>query len=348
MKRPGIGIALFIILMLTAALLGVSYLAAQWLGTPFVPVDLSAWLAQSGLESWPALVESVNNILTNLGIGLLTSTTTAEAFLAILLFFGYGIVIGLGFYAITGRRGNQPDLIDGLVAGAFFGAPMVFISLAVGTSTLPPLLNITWLALLFLAWGGALGDSMARAMVPIPPQPPDDIEAVTVDEEPIVEVIDTIDTEEAVEDLTDTDLVEEYVAVKEEPQSIMGRRQFLLRFGASTAAIAAGSAVAGRAFAYQPPDVDEPRVPLPLAEPGFLEAQQELFGNFRRFAIVRDSALSPGESNVLALGAEYPDRNYISIWIGDGSPIIIYENLETAAEAFSSDGQPAAIYWLDN
>jgi hypothetical protein len=344
MKRPGIGIALFIILMLTAALLGVSYLAAQWLGTPFVPVDLATWLAQSGLESWPALVESTNNFLTNLGIDTLTSPTTAEVLLAIILFFAYAIVIGSGFYAFTGRRGNQPDLIDGLVAGVFFGAPLVFVSLAGGTSILPPLLNITWLSLLFLGWGGALGDSMARAMVPIPPQPPDDIEAVTVDEEPVVEVIGT---EDAVEDLTDTDLVEEYVAVKEEPQSIMGRRQFLLRFGASTAAIAAGSAVAGRALAYQPPDVEEPRVPLPLAEPGFLEAQQELFGNFRRFAIVRDSALSPGESNVLALGAEYPDRNYISIWIGDGSPIIIYENLETAAEAFSSDGQPAAIYWLD-
>ena len=86
---------------------------------------------------------------------------------------------------------------------------------------------------------------------------------------------------------------------------------------------------------------------LPMIAPEFRAAQSELFGQFRRFAIVRNGAEPVEASNVLALGAEYPDRNYVSIWLGGHSPIVIYDSLETALSAYSTADEPAGLYWLD-
>ena len=65
------------------------------------------------------------------------------------------------------------------------------------------------------------------------------------------------------------------------------------------------------------------------------------------FAIVRGGSAAVDTSNVLALGAEYPDRNYVSIWLGGHSPIVIYNSLETALAAYSTDDEPAGLFWLD-
>lgn len=46
-------------------------------------------------------------------------------------------------------------------------------------------------------------------------------------------------------------------------------------------------------------------------------------------------------------GAEYPDRNYV-IWLGGRSPIVIYENLETALAAYSVEGEQTGLFWLDS
>jgi hypothetical protein len=127
----------------------------------------------------------------------------------------------------------------------------------------------------------------------------------------------------------------------------IGRRQFLLQFGAGATAITALSTVAGVALA---PGKEAARLQrtLPTISPEFLEAQRELFGNFRRFALLRGDVEAVDGSNVVALGAEYPDRNYVSIWLGGQSPIVVYENLETVLSAFGTEGNQAFIYWLDN
>lgn len=123
------------------------------------------------------------------------------------------------------------------------------------------------------------------------------------------------------------------------------RRQFLLQFGAGAAAITAISA-AGATLAPGK-DAAQLQKTLPMASPEFMTAQQELFGNFRRFVIVRGSTESAADSNVVALGAEYPDRNYVSVWLGGRSPITIYENIQTAVAAFGTEEADAGIYWLD-
>lgn len=135
-------------------------------------------------------------------------------------------------------------------------------------------------------------------------------------------------------------------AAEEPAASGIGRRQFLMQFGAGAAAITAISAAAGAVMAPGREAAQLQRT-LPMISPDFLTAQQELFGNFRRFVIVRGGAESAADSNVLALGAEYPDRNYVSIWLGGRSPIVIYENLETALAAYSTEEAEAGIYWLD-
>jgi hypothetical protein len=126
----------------------------------------------------------------------------------------------------------------------------------------------------------------------------------------------------------------------------LNRRQFLLQFGAGAAAITAMSA-AGASLAPGK-DAAQLQKTLPMASPEFLEAQRELFGNFRRFVIVRGGAESVADSNVLALGAEYPDRNYVSIWLGGRSPIVIYENIQTALAAYGTEEDEAGLYWLDS
>ena len=126
----------------------------------------------------------------------------------------------------------------------------------------------------------------------------------------------------------------------------MDRRQFLLQFGAGAAAITAISGAAAAAAA-QGKDAFELQRTLPMISPELLEAQQELFGRFRRFAIVHSGDVEAGESNVVALGAQYPDRNYVSIWIGGRSPIIVYENMESALAAYGTEDNPVGAYFLD-
>ncbi|MBP6015686.1 MAG: hypothetical protein KA586_03130 [Candidatus Promineofilum sp.] len=134
--------------------------------------------------------------------------------------------------------------------------------------------------------------------------------------------------------------------VGEPAEGGIGRRQFLLQFGAGAAAITALSA-AGAALAPGK-DSAQLQTTLPMASPEFLDAQRELFGNFRRFVIVRGNTESAADSNVVALGAEYPDRNYVSVWLGGRSPIVIYESLQTALAAFAGEEEDAGIYWLDS
>jgi len=130
------------------------------------------------------------------------------------------------------------------------------------------------------------------------------------------------------------------------PASVgIDRRQFLLQFGAGAAAIAAIGSAATAAVAQEQTS-RAPRT-LPMISPELMDAQQELFGRFRRFAIVRSSKVTSDKANVLALGAEYPDRQYVSVWIGDQSPIMVYGDLRSALEAFGTDGNSAGVFFLD-
>ena len=199
--------------------------------------------------------------------------------------------------------------VSGLLAGALFAALAVYAGITTGNSQLPLVVSTLWQVTWFLLWGLALSYAFRKLA----------------------------------RAASDANSRQELAA-----GGGVARRQFLLQFGAGAAAIATLSAAAGASL-VEKSSVKELQQTLPMISPELMEAQRQLFSNFRRFAVVRGGAESAEGSNVLALGAEFPDRNYVSVWIGGRSPIVIYEYLQTAAAAFGSeDDGDAGIYWLDD
>ncbi|WP_374688365.1 hypothetical protein [Promineifilum sp.] len=312
--RPGFGLALLLILLTTAPLLGIMYLGAQLLRLPFTPFDLYDWPVRAGFAPWARAIDALNAAQTDAGGNIAQAATLTQWGISLTLFLALALAVGLVFYVLVARRGRATDWVDGLTVGALFAVPMIFISLIVDSSPLPGLLIIGWLTALFIGWGITLSYAFGRVLALGAKQPLGD----------------------GVSDASDAEI----------EAAGIGRRQFLLQFGASTAAVATISAAAGAALARRE-DAAQLQRTLPMISPEFQAAERELFGGFRRFAIVRGGT-TPEAANVLALGAEYPDRNYVSIWLGGRSPIVIYENLQTALAAYSTDEAEASLFWLDN
>ena len=304
-RRPGLGLALVVIVLTTLPMIGLMYLGHRLLNLPFVPFDLYDWPIQAGIAPWIALIDTLTGSQATVGGNIAQSASLVQWLLSLGLFLLLALVIGFAFRAFVLRRDRHPDLIDGITIGILFAAPMIFVSLTTSASPLPALLTVTWLGVLFVVWGIVLAYAFSHLIESSDSPLPDGSDERGID-----------------------------------------RRQFLMQFGAGAAAITALSA--GGAALAPGKDAAQLQKTLPMVSPEFLQAQQELFGNFRRFVVVRGGADSVGDSNVVALGAEYPDRNYVSIWLGGRSPIVIYENIQTALAAFSTEEEGAGIYWLDS
>lgn len=326
MRKLGIGSVFIVVLLLTAALLGIQYLGHRLWGLPFSPTDLYDWLVRSGPKLWLSLVESLTSLFTGRGQALSTASATTEAILSLSLFFLLAAFAGLIFYLFVGRRRILPDGIDGVTIGAVFGVPMLLVSLFAGRSLVSPIFVIVWILGLFLIWGVALSYSFRRLMRPVA--------------SPVVTTPPDGDPDTVVPTPDDVAPVDAATAAR------LDRRQFLFQLGASTAAITAITATAGSLLGQKAGENQALR-PFPMADPEFLGNQSELLGNFRRFAIVGYQPDRPEDAAVVTLGAEYPDRNYVSVWLGEGSPIVIYENLETALSAYALDDTETTVLWLD-
>lgn len=316
MRRLGFWTALVVIFFLAVTLAAVQFAGNRLFGLPFSPSDLYDWLVRSGPGVWQSLVEVTTGFFTGRGQSLAEASQTAEVVLSLGTFLTLATTAGLIFYLFVGRRPVLPDGIDGITIGAVFGVPMLLISLFAGRSLTEPILIIVWLLGLYLAWGLALSYAFRRLMRPVT----------------LVPGADATNDSETGEPL------------EPEAAARLDRRQFLLQFGASTAAITAISATAGALLANE-----EARTlrPFPIAGPDFLANQSGLLDNFRRFAIVSFPPGQPEAATVATLGAEYPDRAYVSVWLGEGSPIVVYENLETALSAYRSDESETTVVWLD-
>lgn len=317
MRKMGLGTALVIILLLTAALTGVQFLGYQLVGLPFTPLDISDWLVRSGVGVWLSLLQMVTGLLTPDGQTTAATSQTAELLLSVALFFVLAIIVGFIFYLFVGRRRTLPDGIDGVTIGAIFGVPSLLVSLYAGRSLANPAIIIVWVLGLFLVWGVALSFSFRRLMRPLPAAQPvayPEANEATAPEDP--------------EDAVDMD-----------------RRAFLFKLGVSTAAITAVGITAGALLGKETP---KPLRPFPVADAKFRANQSQLLENFRRFAIVSFPPDRPEDAKVMTLGTEYPDRNYVSVWLGEGSPIVIYENIETALAAYGTNGRDTVVLWLDD
>lgn len=319
MRRISLGTGILANISLTAVLAGVLYLGQQIAGLPFTPHDFFRLIARASGGLGVGAVNWLAAQLQALGLTATGAVGWAEMIVSLLIFFALALLIGLAFHVFAGRRQRPTDLIDGIVIGLVFAAPAIFAGLTSSGSTLPVMLQVAWLAAAFLAWGIGLSYAYRRLMTPaFAPGVP------------------------AGEDQPASGVV-----ISAEDADRIGRRQFLFRLGASAAAITAVTAGVGAVLGNSKRG-QAPQVQLPIgASPSLLDGQGPLLERFRRFAIVSTPGDDGQTYSILALGAEYPDRHYVSVWLGDRTPIIIYETIETALAAYNTADVRANLVWLD-
>ncbi len=163
MKRFSVGTGALAGSLLTAPLIALMYLADKLVGLPFIPFDLFDWIAR--VLPGPIVTFGIDlmvDILRLFGASVANTAKTAEKAMAIMMFFGMGVTVGVAFFAYIRLRDVRPDLTTGLVVGALVGLPMIGISIAIGGSDVHPILTIIWLMVLFLAWGVAFREAYVR------------------------------------------------------------------------------------------------------------------------------------------------------------------------------------------
>ena len=216
MRKLSLGTGALVGALLTAALIGVMYLGQQLAGLPFVPYELFNWVARELPGSLITFgIDLMIDTMLFLNISVVDAAKTAERVQALGLFLAGGTVAGAIYFAVMKIRGARADLFSGLLMGALFGLPMIAVSLIISQTTINPIIHFLWLALLFLGWGIALSRVYGRL---------EDIsqaaQAATVENEVEARSVERI-----------------------------GRRKFLIRLGATTAAITVVSGGIGAVLA---------------------------------------------------------------------------------------------------
>jgi DMSO/TMAO reductase YedYZ molybdopterin-dependent catalytic subunit len=149
--------------LLTASMISIMYLADQIAGLPFAPFDLFNWIA--GILPGPVITFGIDLMIDTmllLGINVADTAKLAEQGMAVMVFLILGILTGAIFYIIIYTRQIKMDLLAGLVLGALFGLPIIFISASSADTRVHISISLIWLLILFLGWGLALGWSYRR------------------------------------------------------------------------------------------------------------------------------------------------------------------------------------------
>ncbi len=207
MKKPAVLTGLWLGLLLTAALIAVSYFAYELVGLPFIPFDVFDWM--TSVLPGPVITFGIDTMIDTmraLGIDVADTAKTAEQIMAVFGTFVPGVIGAVVFFAVLNRLKKVPaNLIPGLILGLVAGLPMLIISLTIGFSSINPVLRGLWIMALFLAWGLMLGWTYNYLRV--------------------------LPEEDAVEEMPEA---ADKVAPTVEQLS---RREFLVRVGAGTAAV---------------------------------------------------------------------------------------------------------------
>ena len=239
--------------LVSAPLIGLMYLVDKLADLPFVPFALFDWIAR--VTPGPLITFGIDMMIESLllfNLSVADAAKTSEQIAAVLLVFVIGLAASAILFAVMRSRPFEPSGIGGtwrasvlsrplpgLIVGLVVGLPLTIISLPMGQSTMNPVVTFVVLMILFLVWGLATGFiqlALARAGV-----------------------------------TREIEVTEEVRSV-----SVIDRRQFLIRLGATTATITVASAGLGVALSQgeqariaesvadsMPPAEMPPRRPLP-------------------------------------------------------------------------------------
>ena len=239
--------------LVTAPLIGLMYLADKLLDLPFVPFAFFDWIAR--VTPGPLITFGIDMMIESLllfNLSVAAAAKTSEQIAAVILVFVIGVVASAILFAVLRSRPPEPfgtggkwlasifsRPLPGLIVGVIVGLPLTIISLPMGQSTMNPVVTFVVLMVLFLIWGlitGFVRITLSRALV--------------------------------------TREIEVHGEVRS--ISVIDRRQFLIRLGATTATITVASAGLGAALSQgeqariaesvadsMPPAEMPPRRPLP-------------------------------------------------------------------------------------
>lgn len=155
MKHPSFRLGLFLGGLTSLPMMALLYLGEQIARLPFVPYDLFDWLAR--VLPGDVIVLAINTIVEIISLFNLGSTSesakTIEQAIAITLFIIIGIFLG-GVITWQIRRDTRSGRSGGWLAGlVLFTLTALIVSQVVSLW----LLDIVWLGIIFIGWGGALG-----------------------------------------------------------------------------------------------------------------------------------------------------------------------------------------------
>ena len=214
--------------LLTAALTSLMYLANKLVDLPFVPYEFFDWITRvlpGGLVTFG--IDLMIDTMLMINMSVADSAKVAEQIIANIQFVAMGAVVGAAYFAARSSWGPS-GRGSGLVLGALFGLPMIAISVAIGQSSVSPIIGIVWLAVIYLAWGLLVGHGYDRLAYEEEPEP----EPAPVAEE---------ETPEAAQARA--------AGVERRDAARIHRRQFLVRLGAATATITVAGAGVGQMLA---------------------------------------------------------------------------------------------------
>ena len=205
----------------SAPLIGLMYLLDKLLDLPFVPFALFDWIAR--VTPGPLITFGIDMMIESMllfNLSVADAAKTSEQIAAVILVFVIGVVASAILFAVMRSRPPEPPgggnffasilsrPLPGLIVGLIVGLPLTIVSLPMGQSTMNPVVTFVVLMVLFLVWGLATGFfqlSLSRALL--------------------------------------TREIEVHGEVRS--VSVIDRRQFLIRLGATTATITVASAGLG-------------------------------------------------------------------------------------------------------
>ena len=228
--RSGLGFGALVGGLLTAPLIGLMYLVDKLFDLPFTPFALFDWIARE--MPGPLVTMGIDLMIDGLrlaGLSVAAAAKTGEQLGAIFFFFLIGVAVCAVFFIVRKyRAGDDPpaytdagltsNLLPGLIVGIIFGLPLTIVSLPMGQSTMNPVVTFVVLMVLFLVWGLAAGYLSRRLAGPPAATAAVGGPGVLVDGET-------------------------------RSVSVINRRQFLVRLGATTATITVASAGLGAVMA---------------------------------------------------------------------------------------------------